>query len=210
MKALRLFLIVLAAIVPSVSRAADPDPWENYDEAMFMDMDFDANIASPALSSDKERRAVRRYIGELGKRVAEKGYIVETDRDDEVMVVTIPLEKLFLPNDTLLRAGFEKTLRPLIGFLKDPGMFKVVYAVHSDNTGSENYNYDLSNERVASIYDWLLDNISEDLIVIPFAMGDTDPIGSNLTRDGRRQNRRLEIFFVPGPELILRARKGKI
>ncbi len=68
-----------------------------------MDMDLDANIASPALSSDKERRAVRRYIGELGKRVAEKGYIVETDRDDEVMVVTIPLEKLFLPNDTLLR-----------------------------------------------------------------------------------------------------------
>ena len=175
-----------------------------------MDMDLDANIASPALSSDKERRAVRRYIGELGKRVAEKGYIVETDRDDEVMVVTIPLEKLFLPNDTLLRAGFEKTLRPLIGFLKDPGMFKVVYAVHSDNTGSENYNYDLSNERVASIYDWLLDNISEDLIVIPFAMGDTDPVESNLTRDGRRQNRRLEIFFVPGPELILRARKGKI
>ena len=41
-------------------------------------------------------------------------------------------------------------------------------------------------------------------------MGDTDPIESNMTRDGRRQNRRLEIFFVPGPELIMRARKGKI
>ena len=74
MKVLRLFLIVLAAIVPFVSRAADPDPWENYDEAMFMDMaaarsecsscTFRSSwaIPGPKHFSPQNSRTVRLYV----------------------------------------------------------------------------------------------------------------------------------------------------
>ncbi|MDE5690181.1 MAG: hypothetical protein K2I38_05760, partial [Duncaniella sp.] len=72
------------------------------------------------------------------------------------------------------------------------------------------YNMRLSHERNNSIYDWMLDNINEDLIVIPYEMGDTDPVAANDTRDGRRENRRVEIFMIPGPKMITLARKGQL
>ena len=99
-------------------------------------------------------------------------------------------------------------LAPVLALFSDPMMMKMVYAVHTDNTGSPSYNMQLSHERNNSIYDWLLENISEDQIVIPYEFGDTDPIASNDTRQGRSENRRLEIFLIPGPKMIRLAQKG--
>lgn len=206
-------LFVAAFTAVTVAFAAkppeDPDPWVNYDEAIFMDMDLDANIETPELQKS-EKLPVRKYMRKLADRLARQNYQVELDRDDEVMVVVIPLDRIFQPNDTLLAPSFQTQFTPLLAYMKDPGMFKVVYSIHSDNTGSERYNYDLSQKRVNSVYDWMLDKINEDLIVIPYALGDTDPVASNNTMDGRRTNRRMEIYFIPGPDMIVKARSGKL
>lgn len=202
-------IAILSVMSATAAKPQGPDPWENYDEAVFMDMDFDNNLKTPALQKT-DKRTIRNYMRDLADQVASRGYQVELDRDDEVMVIVIDLGDIFLPNDTLLAPRFDRWLKPVVSYLHDPGMFKIVYAIHSDNTGSENYNYMLSQERVNSLYDWMLDNISEDLIVIPFAMGDTDPVAPNNTMAGRRANRRLEIFFIPGPEMITRARAGTL
>lgn len=205
-------LFVAAFTAVTVAFAAKPpegpDPWVNYDEAIFMDMDLDANIETPELQKS-EKLPVRKYMRKLADRLARQNYQVELDRDDEVMVVVIPLDRIFQPNDTLLAPSFQTQFTPLLAYMKDPGMFKVVYSIHSDNTGSERYNYDLSQKRVNSVYDWMLDKINEDLIVIPYALGDTDPVASNNTMDGRRTNRRMEIYFIPGPDMIVKARSGK-
>lgn len=206
-------LFVAAFTAVTVAFAAkppeSPDPWVNYDEAIFMDMDLDANIETPELQKS-EKLPVRKYMRKLADRLARQNYQVELDRDDEVMVVVIPLDRIFQPNDTLLAPSFQTQFTPLLAYMKDPGMFKVVYSIHSDNTGSERYNYDLSQKRVNSVYDWMLDKINEDLIVIPYALGDTDPVASNNTMDGRRTNRRMEIYFIPGPDIIVKARSGKL
>lgn len=206
-------LFVAAFTAVTVTFAAKPpegpDPWVNYDEAIFMDMDLDANIETPELQKS-EKLPVRKYMRKLADRLARQNYQVELDRDDEVMVVVIPLDRIFQPNDTLLAPSFQTQFTPLLAYMKDPGMFKVVYSIHSDNTGSERYNYDLSQKRVNSVYDWMLDKINEDLIVIPYALGDTDPVASNNTMDGRRTNRRMEIYFIPGPDMIVKARSGKL
>lgn len=204
-----LLSFTISAVVNASKPSGAPDPWADYDEAVFMDMDLDGNIETPALQKN-EKLAVRRYMRHLADETAAKKYQVELDRDDEVMVVIIGLDKLFMPNDTLLAPYFEKQIRPLVSLLKNPGMFKIVYAIHSDNTGSESYNYDLSQERVNSLYDWFIDHVSEDQIIIPFAMGDSDPVAPNETAVGRATNRRIEIYFIPGPEMILRARSGKL
>lgn len=198
--------IILGIVALTVLTGAAADPWDNYDEAVFMDMDLDENIATPALEGS-EKQYVRTYMRGLASELAKKNYTIDLERDDEVVVITIPTDNIFLPNDTLLSPRYGRTLNPLLGYLKDPGLFKVVYAVHTDNTGSEIYNQELSQERVNTIYDWLLDNVSEDLVIIPFAMGDTDPIEDNITRAGRAANRRLEIYLIPGPDLILQARR---
>ena len=66
----------------------------------------------------------------------------------------------------------------------------------------------LSHERNSSIYDYMLDNLSQDVIIIPFEMGDTDPVEPNDSRKGRAANRRLELYLIPGPKLITDAHKG--
>ena len=185
------------------------DPYADYDETIFMDMELEDNLKTPEVGKT-EHDAVKTYMKRLGQNLAKKNYIVDMMRDDEVVLVTIPTDDLFLPNDTLLSPGAPAKLAPIVELLSDPMMLKVVYAVHTDNTGSPTYNMRLSHERNSSLYAWLLDRVSEDLIVIPYEFGDTDPLGPNDSRMGRKENRRLEIFLIPGPKLITSARKGQV
>ena len=196
--------IAVAAVV-TLTSARPSEPWESYDEAVYMDMSLDENIETPKLEN-KEKHYVRQQMRTMASQLARQKYDVALDRHDEVVVVTLPLGSLFNPNDTLLCQRYGKVLDPLLGILKDPGMYKLVYVVHSDNTGSEEYNMALSQKRVNTIYDILLDRVSEDQVIIPFAMGDTDPVDTNSTRKGREANRRVEFYFIPGPEMILDAR----
>lgn len=202
MNRLILILILAAAtVIPTAARDKYEDPYKDYDEAVFMDMDFEQNLETPKIYS-ADKPAVKRYMNRLAKEYAAKHYTVDLLRDDEVMLITVPSDQIFLPNDTLLSPYSAKYLTPLLSLFNDPGMFKVVYGIHTDNTGTAYYNMQLSHRRNSSVYDWLLRNVSEDLIVIPFEFGDTDPVESNDTRKGRAANRRVEFYIIPGPKLL--------
>lgn len=203
-------LIFLIAIMAFPASAKDnKDPYKGYDETAFMDMELEENLNTPAVGSS-ESAAIRKHMTNLGESLTKQGYIVDMMRNDEVLLVTVPSDELFLPNDTLLSPKAPGKLMPIIGLLNDPMMMKLVYSVHTDNTGSATYNMNLSHERNNSIYDWLLDNINQDLIVIPYEMGDTEPIAPNDSRTGRKENRRVEFYLIPGPKMITLARKGQL
>lgn len=209
----RILLASLAALTIGFTglKAANDDknPYMGYDETIYMDMELEDNLKAPAVGKS-EHAAVKAYMTRLGRDLAKRNYIVDLMRDDEVLLVTLPTDDLFLPNDTLLSPSAPGKLAPIVALFNDPFMFKMVYAVHTDNTGSPTYNMRLSHERNNSVYDWMLDNVSEDVIVIPYEFGDTDPIGSNGSRQGRHDNRRLEIFLIPGPKMISLAQKGML
>lgn len=211
MRFYRLTYLIIALISAFSAKAqeAGDDPWAEYDEIVYMDYDLDKNIDTPVLRKS-DKHAIRKYMRSIADQLVHAGYSVELDRDEEVIVVIVPVEQLFLPNDTLLSRRAPGKLTPLVKLLKDPGMYKVVYTVHSDNTGTEAYNMELSQQRVNTIYDWMLDKIDENQIVIPYALGDTDPIEENNTREGRAANRRVEFYLIPGPEMILKARSNSL
>jgi len=213
MKRILLSILLVSLLVPTVItlQAKDKytDPYKGYDETLFMDMDLEQNLLTPEVASG-EHAAISRYMKNIGQSMAKKGYTVDMMRDDEIVLVTIPTDDLFMPNDTLLSPSAPAKLGPVIALLRDPEMYKVVYAVHTDNTGSTKYNSDLAHQRNNSIYDWMLSQVSENLIVIPYEMGDTDPIEPNNSRKGRAANRRVEIYLIPGPKMITNAHKGLI
>lgn len=196
--------------VASTATAKDvfTDPYKNYDETIFMDMELNDNILTPNVEKN-EHSSVKHYMSRMAQELARR-YTVDLMRNDEVILVTIPTDELFLPNDTLLSTSASTRLTPLMNMLKDPEMYKVVYAIHTDNTGSTQYNMFLSHERNNSLYDWMLNHISEDLIVIPYEFGDTEPISPNNTMDGRAENRRIEFYLIPGPKMITLAHKGML
>ena len=208
---LRLSAIIcaLALALTALGKKSWTDPYKDYDETRFMELDLEGNLNTPVVGSD-EHGAVSRHMKKIGTDLARKGYTVDMMRDDEVVLVTIPSDDLFLPNDTLLSPDAPARLMPIVKLLAVPDNFKLVYAVHTDNTGSETYNMSLAHKRNGTVYDWLLDNISDEVIIIPYEMGDTDPIEPNDTRMGRAANRRLEIFLVPGPKMITDAHKGTL
>ncbi len=210
-----ILITAITALLPALAWAQTDltNPYPDYNEEIFMDMDFEPNLATPKVNKP-EKKAVTKYVKSVAEQFKKK-YRVDLMREGEVMVVTIPTDDLFLPNDTMItRRGFQ-LLTPLLEPMRKPYMFKVVFALHTDDTGSEAYRENLSSARVASVYDWFMDMIdqaqlSEDIIIIPYSMASADPIDTFETRSGRRNNRRLEFYFIPGPEMIEKATKKQL
>ncbi len=72
---------------------------------------------------------------------------------------------------------------------------KVEVRGHTDNRGSAEYNMKLSKERAAAVYNYLLQKgVSADRLTYSY-YGYTQPIASNDTEEGRRQNRRVEFVI---------------
>lgn len=209
MRFLTAILLTLACALALSGKSGHDDPYRDYDEALYMDLDLDSNLVLPAVDK-KAHPGVSSYMYRVATDLAKQKFTVDLLRDDEVILVTIPSDELFLPNDTLLSPSAPARLSPIFKLLNPGDMFKVTYAVHTDNTGSEFYNMQLSHKRNGSIYDYMLDTVSDDQIVIPYEYGDSAPIESNNTRQGRKANRRIEIYLMPGPKMITLAREGKL
>ena len=193
--------------------AQQTDPYPDYLEETFMDMDFEPNILTPNVP-DEVKKSVAAYQTKVAQRLMTDN-IVDIMRDDDVILVTIPTDDLFLPNDTLLSTYASRSLDKLLPMMRDPYMYKVMIAMHTDDTGSEYYREQLSLARLNSIYDWMLDKIDEgripeEIVIIPFSLGSNEPLKSNDTRKNRRENRRLEVYFIPGPRMIEEARRGTL
>lgn len=71
---------------------------------------------------------------------------------------------------------------------------KVEVAGHTDSVGADAYNQALSERRAKAAYDYLLAHgVSADQLTGPNGYGESRPIDSNDTRDGRARNRRTEL-----------------
>lgn len=210
---LSLFWLSLTSIVSLFPVAISAqDYYKNYDEEYFMDLDFDRNLELPEVPS-KLSSSIQKEIRKTAENYQGIGSNVDLMRNGEVMIVTIPTDRLFLPNDTILSSDASSLLNPLLKPITDPFLFKLVIAVHTDDTGSDFYRNELSTARLNSIYDWFINKIDageidESLVIIPFAMGSEMPITDNDSRKHRSENRRLEVYYIPGPKMLEMASKG--
>jgi len=68
-------------------------------------------------------------------------------------------------------------------------------AGHTDTTGDQQYNVDLSNSRAQSVRQYLIDKgVMADRLTAR-GYGEDKPLASNDTREGRKQNRRVELVL---------------
>lgn len=172
------------------------------------ELTLDENIENPSVGKYAEQ--IVAFQKEQAKSIKREKYKTELMREGEVIVVTIPAENLFLPNDTVLNESASVYLRPFLKFLKTPDLYRVLLAMHTDNTGTDSYTYNLSRARVESVFEWFDDkNVNTDF-VIPYALGGSEPMLPNNSAMNRHNNRRLEIFLVPGKAMIDKAKKGTI
>jgi outer membrane protein OmpA-like peptidoglycan-associated protein len=67
---------------------------------------------------------------------------------------------------------------------------------HTDNVGDDNDNMMLSKLRAASVRDYLISKGLDASKVVTSGMGETIPIASNDTEEGRARNRRVEVLVL--------------
>ena len=179
------------------------------DDYAIYDLSLDENLVTPQIKNSKQADKIQDFQYDMAVAFKRSNYEVEVMREGEVIVVTLPASLLFEPNDTVLTTLGESQLKPFLRMIKNPGFYKLLLVMHSDNTGSSEYTLNLTRQRVNVIFDWFDENGSVDYVV-PYALGETDPIVDNNSVENRKRNRRLEIYLVPEKTMIQQAKKGVI
>ncbi|MCX3308343.1 OmpA family protein [Pantoea vagans] len=113
-------------------------------------------------------------------------------------IVRLDSLSLFDSGKAELKAGSTRVLvNALVDIKARPGWL-IVVAGHTDITGSAQRNQLLSRERAAAVRDWMRDtgDVPESCFAVQ-GYGDSRPVASNDTPEGRAQNRRVEISLVP-------------
>ena len=90
----------------------------------------------------------------------------------------------------------EPELQKLATFLKSNGQLKVEIQGHTDSSGNPTSNLELSKNRAKSVVDYLTSNGISISRLSSEGFGDTHPIATNDTPEGRRQNRRTTIKIL--------------
>lgn len=85
---------------------------------------------------------------------------------------------------------------------KDLGAAHVKIEGHTDAVGSKKTNEKLSIERAAAVVEYLAANGIDRSILSSQGFGDTRPLASNKTKEGRAQNRRVDIIVEPASDLV--------
>lgn len=199
-----LLLCALAALPLGASAERDP---------VLDAMSNDELITS--LPAGKHAQAVRDAQGAEARRLFNgvyseaNGFNVETYRAGEVIIITIPAAKLFVPNSDELMAGADKILAPLkkYAMASKPDFFRMLLVMHTDDTGSAGYTDALSLKRVQQVFDEMARQGFDTSYIFPTAAGATDPLFANDTQEGRAKNRRLEVYLIPGKGMLDAAKK---
>lgn len=174
-----------------------------------MEASIEENLSIPAVST-KAHPAVVSAMVKLKSALKRADYCVETMRNDEVVMITIPADKLFSPNKTELTPKGETILKNLVPHVLQREDYKVILAVHSDNSGDELFRNNLTADRANAIDDFFYrSNGNTETGIIPYGIGDDEPLVSNISIANRAKNRRVEIYFVPTEAFIIKARKQK-
>ncbi len=87
-------------------------------------------------------------------------------------------------------------LNDIVGILKEYTNAKFTIEGHTDSVGSSKLNQKLSETRAASVRDYLIENGIDASRLTSKGYGESKPIGTNKTRAGRANNRRVEINLV--------------
>jgi outer membrane protein OmpA-like peptidoglycan-associated protein/tetratricopeptide (TPR) repeat protein len=148
--------------------------------------------------------------------VNKEGYVFYSENfslkefpSDKPFVISVPLYKLKIGGKVVLKNVFFDTdkfdlkdeskaeLNKLVALLKAQPKVKAEIGGHTDNTGNKQKNITLSQNRAKAVYDYLVTNGIDAARLTYKGYGDSKPVATNATEEGRHQNRRTE-FVITG------------
>lgn len=154
--------------------------------------------------------AIGNYMDRQAREIREDLKNAKVERIGEGIKITFDSGILFDVNSYALRSEARDNIAQLADVIKKYEDTNILYAGHTDNTGSNEYNMELSEKRAKSVaeYSAFLGVNPERMTIIGF--GEEQPVATNETVEGRQQNRRVEIAIYANEKLKRMARNGEL
>ena len=145
------------------------------------------------------------YIGDyMDDQAAEMEADLEGARIERVgegIKITFASGILFDIDKSTLQPAAQENLTKLAAILNKYSDTEVLIEGHTDNTGSNEHNMDLSIRRAQSVANYLEGQNVSPTRFRSMGYGEDQPIADNETIDGRTQNRRVEIAIFANDKL---------
>lgn len=111
--------------------------------------------------------------------------------------VVMPDGILFATDSATVQGSIQNDLYAVADNLNRYPNTRIEVIGHTDNTGSAAYNQDLSDRRAGAVAAILRGAGVSGARIVAYGRGESMPVASNLTPEGKAQNRRVEILIIP-------------
>ena len=137
---------------------------------------------------DRQQAAMREELAGSGVNVVRQG---------DNLILQMPADVTFGFDRADIESRFYPVLDDVARVLNQYPQTTIDVVGHADSDGAEAYNLDLSRRRAASVAGYLIQrNVLRDRLYVD-GRGESQPIASNATAEGKAQNRRVEIIIRP-------------
>jgi len=133
----------------------------------------------------------------------------KVERVGEGIQLTFDSGILFATNSSTLSATAQLNVADLAAILQKYPDTNIVIAGHTDSTGADDYNQKLSERRAEAVTNYLLGKGISKTRLTTVGLGETQPVATNDTLEGRTLNRRVEVAVVANEDLKTAAKDGK-
>jgi OOP family OmpA-OmpF porin len=109
--------------------------------------------------------------------------------------VVIQADALFDFDKSVVRPDGKKSIDEALAKLAGVSLEMVIATGHTDSVGTDAYNQKLSERRAAAVKDYLVSKGIPAAKVTTVGKGESQPVATNKTKEGRQKNRRVDIEF---------------
>lgn len=118
-------------------------------------------------------------------------------REGNLLAIMFKGDLTFATNSADVKAGLFPELDRIAGILNQYPQTLIRIEGHTDSTGSESYNQELSERRANAVKNLLIQRNVQSSRMEVIGFGKSMPIASNDTESGRQMNRRVELKIAP-------------
>ncbi len=134
----------------------------------------------------------------------------KVERVGEGILISFDSGILFGYDSSTLQPEAKANISKLADILKKYPDSNILVTGHTDSDGSENYNQTLSEKRAQSVSDYTMYKGISPSRLSTVGLGETEPVASNDTADGKQLNRRVEIAIYASEEMKAAAERGEL
>ncbi|MDO4947200.1 OmpA family protein [Fibrobacter sp. UWH1] len=144
--------------------------------------------------AEERAKAEARQQDAMNKLNELQSKLIQVSKDARGIILSMS-DILFDVNKATLKSDLKTSLAKVAGILSVYQQFNVSIEGNTDNTGSEEHNMKLSQQRADNVMNFLVEQGIEAGRLTAKGLGMSMPIADNSTKEGRQKNRRVDLVI---------------